>query len=133
MNPYTSPKSSIFKTGDSHADTDSKKSRNSILKMYVLIGLSVTITTMFVSTIVHQFLITPGEFCYSFPRDFGIMHVLLPVGMILGLISPLGWVSVVGLILALKKYEIKYLLLCLPACLAVGIWWPPMFIAMMGV
>ena len=61
------------------------------------------------------------------------MFMIMPFGLLLSVITPAGWLSIIGLVLAVYKVSLKPLILSVLGGILFGIYWPKYFVGMMGI
>ena len=61
------------------------------------------------------------------------MFIIMPFGWLISVVTPAGWLSCIGLGLALYKVNLKPLILVVAGGILFGIYWPKYFVGMIGI
>lgn len=61
------------------------------------------------------------------------MITVLPFGFLFSIAMPWGWSNIFGVALSLWLRDLRMLLISVTSCVIFGIYWPKLFVAMMGI
>jgi hypothetical protein len=105
-----------------------------VVAVWLVGSAAVSIVVAMLSLVYWQITYTPEPNVPWRPiHEFGGMLMLIPVGWMLSIIMPWGWLNLAGLVWALKKGSLKPLLLSAVGTIAFGLFWPLWFVGMMGI
>ena len=115
--------------------------RKNIVIVWFLVSVGISIISSTISMIYWDVTYIPAPHIDWRPiNDFIAMLVILPLGWLISIFIPLGWflmpwglLTVSGLALALYKKSFIPLIISFVGAFAFGLFWPEMFVAMMGV
>ena len=65
--------------------------------------------------------------------DLSGMYVVMPLGWLLSVATPAGWLSILGLGLALYKRNLKPLILAAAGSILFGVIWPEIAVGLLGI
>lgn len=86
------------------------------------------------STLYWQFTYSPETYSGWKPiNELGGMILTIPLGLLISISKPAGWLGLLGLILALYKKTYKPLLLSVVGAIVFGIYWPKSFMEIMSI
>lgn len=108
--------------------------RKNILLAWLLVGVITSALSSMASMLYWQFTyVEEPNVNWSPINDTLGMFMIMPFGWVMSIITPAGWLSIIGLGLALYKSSFKPLLVSLVGSIIFGLYWPKFFVAMMGV
>lgn len=111
-----------------------KLNRKNILLAWFISGGIASILSSLLSLFYWQFTyVQQLNSDWSPISDLFGMLMIMPFGWLMSVMTPAGWMSIVGLCLALYKPSFKPLIVSVIGALVFGLYWPKYFIAIMGV
>jgi uncharacterized membrane protein len=108
--------------------------KKKIFGIWCLIGIVISVVFSTISMLYWNFTYEPKYQTEWRPiNDIVGMYMIMPMGWVISLITPAGWLSVIGLGVALYKRNLKPLIISGLGSLLFALYWPQFFVAMMGV
>uniref|UniRef100_UPI00197E491E hypothetical protein n=1 Tax=Paraglaciecola marina TaxID=2500157 RepID=UPI00197E491E len=108
--------------------------RKKVCFYWLLVGTFSSVLASTISMLYWHFTYMPEPNVNWSPiNDMLGMFMIMPFGWLMSIITPAGWLSVIGLGLALYKISLKPLILSVLGSLLFGIYWPKFFVGMMGI
>jgi TRAP-type C4-dicarboxylate transport system permease small subunit len=65
--------------------------------------------------------------------DISAMLALMPLGWIISVLTPAGWLNITGFVLALYKISYKPLVICIAGSILFGLYWPKYVVGIMRI
>jgi hypothetical protein len=110
-------------------------SRKKVILAWLSLGVACSAISSTASLLYWEFTYVqePNVRIWSPIDDVVGMFVIMPFGWIIALITPAGWLSIIGLGLSLYKKSFKPLVLSAVGSLLFGVFWPKYFVGIMGI
>ncbi len=111
-----------------------KVTRKKVWLYWLLVGVVASVLSATASMIYWHLTYIPEPNVNRTPIDDMLgMYMLMPIGWLISVITPAGWLSIIGLGLALYKISLKPLVLSAAGAILFGIYWPKYFAGIMGI
>ena len=107
--------------------------RKKIFLYWLLVGVTFSILSASISMLFWHFTYEPEPNVKVLINDMIGMFTIMPLGWLIYLLTPAGWLSVLGLVLGLYTKSLKPLILSALGSILFGIYWPEHFVAIMGI
>jgi hypothetical protein len=108
--------------------------RKKVWLYWFLVGVVSSILSSTISMLYwHLTYVPEPNVNWSPINDMIGMFMIMPFGWLMSVITPAGWLSIIGLGLSLYKISVKPLILSAVGSILFGIYWPKFFVGMMGI
>lgn len=108
--------------------------RKKIWFYWFLVGVAISVLSATASMLYWHLTYEPEPNVNWAPIDDMLsMFITMPFGWLISVITPAGWLSIIGLGFALYKISLKPLVLSAAGAILFGVYWPKYFVGMMGI